>query len=218
MATEWIDDEKEELTLRSPDWGKEQKKRWQGNRPCGNVAPTKAASSLHENPLGLEEACWCRSRASKCWNVPRSAPDAGLSVSTVPCTAECLGIPGCMYLPSGVPPALRVYLRCLATLASSVSVPGPAAQVHCTPYTKNRLRSAKKRRTARASRPATASPKTAARVVSSFSPLLCSSRCSLFGPGTNVWAVSSRPTMAACRLAAEEKGKGTEHHPCEFPA
>lgn len=63
-AMEWIDEE-EKLTLRSPDWGKEEQKRWQGNRPCGNVAPTKAASSLHENPLGLEEACWCRSRASK---------------------------------------------------------------------------------------------------------------------------------------------------------
>lgn len=61
-AMEWIEEE-EKLTLRSPDWGKEEQKRWQGNRPCGNVAPTKAASSLHENPLGLEEACWCRSRA-----------------------------------------------------------------------------------------------------------------------------------------------------------
>lgn len=81
-ATEWID-EKEELTLRSPDWGKEQKKRWQGNRPCGNVAPTKAASSLHENPLGLEEACWCRSRASKRWNVPGPSLAPACQVSTV---------------------------------------------------------------------------------------------------------------------------------------
>lgn len=108
-ATEWID-EKEELTLRSPDWGKEEQKRWQGNRPCGNVAPTKAASSLHENPLGLEGSLLVPVQGNQVMERPRSVPDAGLSVLWY----SRLPILGCMYSTFAVWP-------------QSVSLPGPDA-------------------------------------------------------------------------------------------